>query len=213
MWRTPRFMCISSVAQSCPTLCDPMDCSTPDLPAHHQLLELAQTHVHGIGDAIQPSHPLSSPSPPAFNLSQHQGLCQNSVLWIRGPKYWHSSYVMIHMLFMCISSMEQMLNESTSRKRTEELGSSWGSSRTARRSVCPGPEGWAGFQGVKREKGMSGELPAPGREAEIPKARVHVLMPAVFLKPQDHSGSLRWITCCLDGPESWRSAQVEALLA
>ena len=66
----------SSVAQSCPTLCDPMDCSMPGLPVHHQLLELTQTHVHWVGDAIQPSHPLSSPSPPAFNLSQHQGLFQ-----------------------------------------------------------------------------------------------------------------------------------------
>ena len=64
----------SSVAQSCPTLCDPMDCSTPGLPVHHQLPESTQTHVYRVGDAIQPSHPLSSPSPPAFNLSQHQGL-------------------------------------------------------------------------------------------------------------------------------------------
>ena len=62
----------SSVAQSCPTLCDPMDCSTPGLPVHHQLPEFTQTHVHWVGDVIQPSHPLSSPSPPAFNLSQHQ---------------------------------------------------------------------------------------------------------------------------------------------
>ena len=60
----------SSVAQSCPTLCDPM----PGLPFHHQLPEFTQTHVHRVGDAIQPPHPLSSPSPPAFNLSQHQGL-------------------------------------------------------------------------------------------------------------------------------------------
>ena len=65
---------ISSVAQSCPTLCDPMDCSTPDLPVHHQLPEFSQTHVHWVSNAIQPSHPLSSPSPPAFNLSQHQSL-------------------------------------------------------------------------------------------------------------------------------------------
>ena len=64
----------SSVAQSCPTLCNPMDCSTPGLPVHHQLREFTQTHVHWVGDAIQPSHPLSWPSPPAFNLSQHQGL-------------------------------------------------------------------------------------------------------------------------------------------
>ena len=63
-----------SVAQSCPTLCDPMHWSTPDLPVHHQLPEFTQTHVHWVSDAIQPSHPLSSPSPPTFNLSQHQSL-------------------------------------------------------------------------------------------------------------------------------------------
>ena len=64
----------SLVAQSCPTLCDPMNHSTPGLPVHHQFPELTQTHVHRVGDAIQPSHPLSSPSPPAPNPSQHQGL-------------------------------------------------------------------------------------------------------------------------------------------
>ena len=64
----------SSVAQSCPTLCDPMDCSTPGLPVHHQPPEITQTHVHRVSDAIHPSHPLSSPSPPTFNLSQHQSL-------------------------------------------------------------------------------------------------------------------------------------------
>ena len=66
----------SSVTQSCPTLCDPMNCSMPDLPVHHQLPEFTQTHVHRVGDAIQTSHPLSSPSPPAPNPSQHQGLFQ-----------------------------------------------------------------------------------------------------------------------------------------
>ena len=64
----------SSVAQSCLTLCDPMNYSTPGLHVHHQPPESTQTHVHRVGDAIQPSHPLLSPSPPAFNLSQHQGL-------------------------------------------------------------------------------------------------------------------------------------------
>ena len=63
----------SSVTQLCPTLCDTMDCSMPGFPIHHQLPELAQTHVHGVGDNIQPLHPLSSLSPPAFNPSQHQG--------------------------------------------------------------------------------------------------------------------------------------------
>ena len=70
------FSLIDSVqfTQLCPTLCDPVHRSTPGLPVHHQLPELTQTHVHRVGDAIQPSHPLSSLSPPAFNLSQHQGL-------------------------------------------------------------------------------------------------------------------------------------------
>ena len=69
----------SSVSQSCPTLCNPMNCSTPGLPVHHQLPKLTQTHVHQVVDAIQPSHPLSSPSPPTFHLSQHQGLSK----WVR----------------------------------------------------------------------------------------------------------------------------------
>ena len=63
----------NSATRSCPTLCNPMDCSMPGLPVHHQLPELAQTHVHQVSDAIQPYDPLLSPSPPAFNLSQHQG--------------------------------------------------------------------------------------------------------------------------------------------
>ena len=82
-WETHYFIIISynsdqfrSVTQSCLTVCNPMDCSTPGLPIHHQLPELVQTHAHGVGDAIQPSHPLLSPSPPAFNLFQHQGLYQ-----------------------------------------------------------------------------------------------------------------------------------------
>ena len=66
----------SSVAQLCPTLCNPMDYSTPSFPVHHQLPESAQTHVHRVDDTIQASHPLSSPSPPAFNLAQHQGFFQ-----------------------------------------------------------------------------------------------------------------------------------------
>ena len=66
----------SSVTQSCPTLCDPMNCSTPGFPVHHQLPEFTQTHVHRVSDAIQPSYPLSSPSPPAPNPFQHQSLFQ-----------------------------------------------------------------------------------------------------------------------------------------
>ena len=79
---------LSSVAQSCPTLCGTMDCSIPGFPVHHQLLDLTQTHVHRVSDAIQPSHPLLSPSPSAFNLSQHRGLFQ----WVSSlhqvAKYW-----------------------------------------------------------------------------------------------------------------------------
>ena len=66
----------SSVTESCPTLCNPMNCSRPGLPVHHQLLEFTQTHIHWVGDTIQPSHPLLSPSLPAPNPSQHQGLFQ-----------------------------------------------------------------------------------------------------------------------------------------
>ena len=74
----------SSVAQLCPTLCNPMNRSTPGLPVHHQLLESTQAHVHWVGDAIQPSHPLSSTSPPSLKLSQHQGSFQMSQLFTSG---------------------------------------------------------------------------------------------------------------------------------
>ena len=80
----------SSVSQLCLTLCNPMDCSS--LRVLHQLLELAQIHVHRVGDAIQPSHPLSSLSPSTFNLSQQQGFSSDSVLCIRWPKYWSFSF-------------------------------------------------------------------------------------------------------------------------
>ena len=83
---------LSSVAQSCLTLCGPMDCRTPGFPVHHQLPELTQTHVHRVGHAIQPSHPLSFPSPPAFNLSQHQVFSSESVLRMRWPKHWSFSF-------------------------------------------------------------------------------------------------------------------------
>ena len=81
-----------AVSRSYLTLCDPMDCSTPGFPVHHQLLELAQTQVCQVSDAIQPSHPLSSPSSPVFNLSQHQGLSNESALCMRWPKYWSFSF-------------------------------------------------------------------------------------------------------------------------
>ena len=87
----------SSVAQSCSTLCDPMNHSTPGLPVHHQLPEFTQTHVYWVGDAIQPSHPLSSPSPPAPNPSQHQSLFQwvnssHKVAKVLEFQLWHQSF-------------------------------------------------------------------------------------------------------------------------
>ena len=87
---TGTLSCCCSVAQSCLTLCDPMDCSMPGFPVLHHLTELVQTHVHWVGDAIQPSHPL--PTPFAFNLSQHQGLFRWVTLCVRWPKYWSFSY-------------------------------------------------------------------------------------------------------------------------
>ena len=81
-----------SVAQLCPTLCDPMNCSTPGLPVHHQPLEFDKIHVHCVNDAIQPSHPLSSPSPPAFNLYQNQELFKWVTHHIRCPKHWSFSF-------------------------------------------------------------------------------------------------------------------------
>ena len=80
-----------SVFQLCPTLCNPMNHSTPGLPVHHHLPEFTQTHVHWVGDAIQSSHPLSSPSLPTFSFSQHQGLSNELALCIRCPKFWSFS--------------------------------------------------------------------------------------------------------------------------
>ena len=88
---TPKLQ-FSSAAQSCPTLCNPMDCSTSGLPVHHQLPEPTQTHVHQVSDAIQPSHPLSAPFPPAFYLSSIRGFSNKSLLCIRWPKFWSFSF-------------------------------------------------------------------------------------------------------------------------
>ena len=86
------FVSFSSVAQLCSTLCDPISHSTPRLPVHHQLLESTQTHVHWVSDAIQPSYPLSSPSPPALNLSQYQALFKLVSSLHQVSKYWSFSF-------------------------------------------------------------------------------------------------------------------------
>ena len=88
----PRF---SSVAQSCPTLCDPMNRSTPGPPVHHQLLEFTQTHIHQVSDAIQPSHPLSSPPPPAPIPPSIRVFSNESTLHMRWPKYWNFNFSII----------------------------------------------------------------------------------------------------------------------
>ena len=85
----------SSVTQSCPTLCDPMNHSMPGLPVHHNLPEFTQTHEHRVSDAIQPSHPLSSTSPPAPNLSGIRVFSNESTLCMRCPKYWSLSFSII----------------------------------------------------------------------------------------------------------------------
>ena len=81
---------VSSITQSHLTVCDPMDCSMPGFPVHHQIPGFTETYVHRVGDAIQPSHPLTFPSPPAFNLSQRQGFFP-VIFCIRWPKYWSFS--------------------------------------------------------------------------------------------------------------------------
>ena len=91
------YMCCS-VTQSYPTLCDPIDCSTPGLPVPHQHPKFAQVHVHCIGSAIQPSHPLTPSSPCALNLSQHQGLFQGVGYLHQAPKYWSFSFSILVIL-------------------------------------------------------------------------------------------------------------------
>ena len=91
MWEDSSYSCCS-VAQSCPTLCDPMDCSTPGFPVLHYFLEFTQTHVHWVSDDSQPSPPLLPPPPPALNLSQIRVFSNESALLIRWPKYWSFNF-------------------------------------------------------------------------------------------------------------------------
>ena len=108
----------SLVTQSCPTLCDPMNHSTPGLPVHHQLPEFTQTHVHRVGDTIQPSHPLLSPSPPAPNPSQHQGLFQ----WVNSShevaKALKRKEILIHAITW-MNLEDTMLNEKSQPPHTK----------------------------------------------------------------------------------------------
>ena len=104
----------SSVVQSCPTLCDPMDCSTKGFPVHHLLPEFAQNHVHRVGDAIQPSNPLLSPSPPAFNLSKHQFSQFSSVSSMPGLPVYHQllelAQTHVHQVSDAIQSSHPLLS-------------------------------------------------------------------------------------------------------
>ena len=135
----------SSVAQLCPTLCNPMNCTTPCFPVHHQLPEPAQTHVHQVSDAIQPSHPLLSPSPPTFSLPQHQGLFQ----WVQ----WVILCCSLLLLPLVFPSIRFFSNESG--------GQSIGVSTSA--SVLPmniqdwSPLGWTGWISLQ-SKGLSSLL-------------------------------------------------------
>ena len=97
MWKKYTYLYnqIRSVAQLCPTLCDPMNCSTPGLPVHHQLPEFTETHAHRVSDAIQPSHPLSSPSPPTPSPPSIRVFYNESTLRMRWPKYWSFSFSII----------------------------------------------------------------------------------------------------------------------
>ena len=104
----------SSLVQSCPTLCDPMDCSTKGFPVHHLLPEFAQNHVHRVGDAIQPSNPLLSPSPPAFNLSKHQFSQFSSVSSMPGLPVYHQllelAQTHVHQVSDAIQSSHPLLS-------------------------------------------------------------------------------------------------------
>ena len=129
----------SSVTQSCLTLCDPMNGSIPGLPGHHQLLASTQTHVRWVSDTIQPSHPLSSPLTPAFNLSQHQGLFQWVTSSYQVEKCWsltispsneHSGLISFRMDWFDLLASPRVFSNSTARKHQFLNTSLWSSSRT-----------------------------------------------------------------------------------
>ena len=101
-----KWLQFSSVAQLCPTPCDPMNHSRPGLPVHHQLPEFTQIHVHWVGDAIQPAHPLSSPCPPACNLSQHQGLIQ----WV-GSSHQVAKVLELHLKSKGLQARQKVYSE------------------------------------------------------------------------------------------------------
>ena len=125
----------SSVTLSCPTICNSMDCSRPGLPVHHQLPTLTQTHVHRVGDAIQPSHPLLSPSTPAFNLSQHQGLFQWASSWHQVGKVlefqlqhhsfqWNPGLISFRMDWLDLLAVQGTLKESSPTPQFKSINSS-----------------------------------------------------------------------------------------
>ena len=122
----------SSVAQSCATLCDPMNRSTPGLPVHHQLPEFTQIHAHRVGDATQPSHPLSSPSPPAPNPSQHQGLFQ----WVNSS-HEAAKVLEFQLQHHSIEQITHLKSESESFNRSVISNSLWYHGLQPARFLCP----------------------------------------------------------------------------
>ena len=188
----------SSVAHSCLTLHNPMDCSTPGLPVHHQLPELAQIHICGVGDAIQPSHPLSSSSPPAFSLSQHQGLFKwvNSLHQVAKVLEFQLQHQSFQWIFRTISFRLLLLLLS----------------RFSRVQLCATPE-TATHQaplslGLSRQEHWSGLLfPSPVHESEKWKWRhsvvsdcslPHGLQPTRLRHPWDFPGKSTGVGChCL----------------
>ena len=131
----PETVQFSSVAQLCPTLCDPMNRSTPGLPVHHQLPESTQTHVHQVSDTIQPSHPLSSPSP-ALNLSQHHGLFK----WVSSSHQVAkvSEFQLQHQSFQWTTSVESSLTSRVSKSAIQQENEKW-DTRIQRKARIRGP--------------------------------------------------------------------------
>ena len=169
------FVQFSSVTQSCPTLCDPMNHSTPGLPVHQQLLESTQIHVHLVSDAIQPSHPLSSPSPPALNLSQHQGLFKCSfVVQSKVRKVDFGSFI--------LPSDQIRSDQSLSHVRL--FATPWITARQASLSIT----------------NSRSSLKLTSIKSVMPSSHLILCRPLLLLppNPSQHQGLFQWVNCSHD---------------